>query len=228
MIVKVLFQLNGDSQNSRYVEIRRSPGRSRKVDDAPSLDSLPKAHGISSGVPQPNTANEVRRAPQGPQGVGFSSPFAPLIPGMPSVSNLFSPFPMMLPQPQMFHQPVPQPSQMQHIGYQQSAVPTIINGLPSVSGFASPTPAPRQELPTEIQTLSATLSPMVTLPTLPTLIPMPTFPPFTLPPSFDKMAAGYTKKKRRRKLRRKAPKVSSEKVKNEESGLDESDFHSEK
>ena len=105
---------------------------------------------------------------------------------------------------------------------------TIINGVQSVSGLNPPTPAPRQELPTEIQTLSATLAPVVTLPTLPTLIPIPTFPPFTLPPSFDQMAAGYTKKKRRRKLRRKAPKVFSKKVRTEESQVDESGFHSEK
>ncbi|KAE9549829.1 hypothetical protein FO519_006963 [Halicephalobus sp. NKZ332] len=215
-----LVGLNGDSQNSRYVEIRRSPSRTQKVDDAPSFSNLPKAHGISSDVPESNTATEIRHAPQSPQGAGFSSPFASLIPGMPSVSSLFSPFPMML--PPMLHQPIPQPSQVQHILYQ----PNVINGLPLVSGLHAQTPAPKHELRTDIQTLSATQAPVITLPTLPTLIPMPTFPPFTLPPSFDKMAAGYTKKKRRRKLRRKAPKMTSESPQKEDS-FREVEFHSE-
>uniref|UniRef100_A0AC34FCK1 Uncharacterized protein n=1 Tax=Panagrolaimus sp. ES5 TaxID=591445 RepID=A0AC34FCK1_9BILA len=73
----------------------------------------------------------------------------------------------------------------------------------SAQPTATLSPVPLQ---TAIPTLSATLHPAFTLlPTLPT-ISFPTFPPFTMPPAFDQMASGYTKKKRRHKSRRKAPK----------------------
>uniref|UniRef100_A0AC35GJ57 Uncharacterized protein n=1 Tax=Panagrolaimus sp. PS1159 TaxID=55785 RepID=A0AC35GJ57_9BILA len=239
-----LVGLNGDSQNSRYVEIRRSPGNRRPI-DVPSIDSMPKAHGLSQYGSDNggNSDNEqIRRSPTSPpqqqqqqstNGNGFSSPFASMIPGMPSfgnnnnnMNNLFQ-FPM-------HHHPLFTQSNnnpMQNPSIQLPQHPIMhLSQLPSAQQQHSPaqsqtatlSPIPLQ---TPIPTLSATLHPAFTLlPTLPT-ISFPTFPPFTMPPAFDQMASGYTKKKRRHKSRRKAPKKVYSTESNDDGTAEEQQSH---
>uniref|UniRef100_A0AC34QJ60 Uncharacterized protein n=2 Tax=Panagrolaimus sp. JU765 TaxID=591449 RepID=A0AC34QJ60_9BILA len=94
-------------------------------------------------------------------------------------------------------------------------------------------PTPSSSLSSNsIQTLSPTLAPTmptispISFPTFPTLFPMATFPAFTLPPSFDKMAAGYIKKdKKKRKKHRRKP---TKKIHNSEENNFDLDEKSEK
>uniref|UniRef100_A0A7E4VXQ3 Pollen-specific leucine-rich repeat extensin-like protein 3 n=1 Tax=Panagrellus redivivus TaxID=6233 RepID=A0A7E4VXQ3_PANRE len=190
---------NSASQNSRYVEIRRSP--KPRVASFVSESDLPQAHGIRK-------SSDVRRAPptnkqppqqqpqqqqqpaygQYPSGYGLPPPPSPLMHPLMPFYHLH---------PQHMHPFAPSPySQL----FQQYSSQLPPSNSPSAT---PPTPIAIASTPA---TLSATLNPLFTLPTLPTMA-MPTFPPFTLPPSFDQMAAGYTKKKKKsRKSRRKAPK----------------------
>uniref|UniRef100_A0A914C9B2 Uncharacterized protein n=1 Tax=Acrobeloides nanus TaxID=290746 RepID=A0A914C9B2_9BILA len=232
---------NGIFQPVRLGDIRRAPEK-KPVETNQSFNNLPKAHGMK----KKNINPEISRSPPqmqmmmnglDPLGL-FSLPSLhstsvdPMVlNGIPSLHNLFP----------MMHNPIGMPTEPKLSSNLIRRKPIIkstkqfqVNdGMPRAKGLKEEIQRPPVATVHEEMIPPVTLAPFTlhTFPTMPTIslptislptislptISMPTFPPFTLPPSFEQLAAGYTKKakKRRKKIKRK-PKMKQEEVETSE------------